>query len=303
MQTVVEEIKRSSSGSEANPHSNPDVCPYDGQNLPPVYDMFSENDKSSWSKLLDRLQDGQPKEEEDVEDCAFLEAAPSVERLMTWGILNPFGPTVESLCLATDPSGKAKVIFLKTSNPLENSTDALGTVNADMPHDDLIRAVIDSTTGGPGSSSRIFQSEPTFVIPSTGGLTQHLDAFAIVFRNLSAAENIDLASEADRLKRFWLNPWARLPSPEELFATARSQGLVQTKMSKTLFSEWWSLVTNPEHVESEWRAIVEAWQGAIEFLGNSPMAKMAIPAAEALAFQMRLLEQAPQRNLRTEVKN
>jgi hypothetical protein len=132
------------------------------------HDMFSENDKSRWSKLLDRLQDEQPREEEDVEDCAFLEAAPNVERLMTWGILNPFGPTVESLCLATDPSGKAKVIFVKTSNPLENSTDALGTVNADVPHDDLIRAVIDSTTGGPGSSSRIFQSEPTFVIPSTG---------------------------------------------------------------------------------------------------------------------------------------
>jgi hypothetical protein len=57
-----------------------------------------------------------------------------------------------------------------------------------------------------------------------------------------------------------------------------------------LFSEWWPLVTNPEHVEAEWRAIVEAWQGAIEFLGDSPMAKIAIPATEALAFHMRLLE-------------
>ena len=74
--------------------------------------MYSENDKSRWSKLLERLQGGQARGEDDV-DCAFLEAVPNVDRLVTWGILNPFGPTVESLCLATDPSGKIKVVFVK----------------------------------------------------------------------------------------------------------------------------------------------------------------------------------------------
>jgi hypothetical protein len=151
--------------------------------------------------------------------------------------------------------------------------------------------MIDSTTAGSGGSSRIFQSAPTFVIPSTGGITQHLDAFAIVFRNLSAAEDIDLASETDRLKRFWLDPWARLPSFEEILAFARSQRSAQSKMSNTLFSEWWPLVTNPEHIEAEWQAIVEALEGAIEFQGESPMAKIATPVAEGLAFHTRLLDQ------------
>jgi hypothetical protein len=47
-------------------------------------------------------------------------------------------------------------------------------------------------------------------------------------------------------------------------------------------------VTDPEHIIAEWRAIAEAWEGAIEFQRESPMAK---PALEGLAFHVRLLDQ------------
>jgi hypothetical protein len=55
-----------------------------------------------------------------------------------------------------------------------------------------------------------------------------------------------------------------------------------------LFSEWWTLVTDPKDILSEWRAIAQAWEGAAEFQGESPMAN---PAADGLAFHTRLLDE------------
>src|SRR5262249_47978794 len=154
-------------------------------------DMFTSRDRSRWSTLLKDLHGGQPEREAAAKDCTFLEAVPEINRLVTWGILNPLGPTVGSLCLVADPSGKVEVVFVKTSNPFTNSTDALGVVETSLSHDEQIRAVLALTTSG--GSSRIFQSAPTLVIPNNEKLHRHLDAFLIIWRNLSVDTNIDLA--------------------------------------------------------------------------------------------------------------
>jgi hypothetical protein len=253
------------------------------------HDMITNQD-ARWSRLLKHLERLHSQGGADVEDCTFVEAAPTIERVLTWGILNPLGPTVASLCLAADPSGNAKVIFVKTSNPFANSTTAVGVVSTALSEDDLLQVVAEATTKG--GTSRILRCAPSFVIPRIGGLMQRLGAFGIVYRNVASLNNIDLASEIDRLRRFWLNPWARLPSMEAMLVAARSgQRSVQSKISKALFSKWWPLVTDPEHLGSEWRAIIEAWQGAVGFQGDSPTAEIAIPAQEALAFHTRLLAQ------------
>jgi hypothetical protein len=254
--------------------------------------MFGNRHKRRWSKLLERLQGGETQIGADVEDCTFLEAAGEIDRLMTWGILNPLGPTVASLCLAIDPSGKARVIFLKTSNPFANATVALGTVAAGSSEEDSFGAILGSTTPAPGGSSRILQFVPTFIIPSVNRELMQSLCVLVVSRNIKAVGgNIDLGSEIDRLKRFWLAPWARVPSLEEMLAAGRSRSApARPEISRTLFSEWWALVIDPEHILSEWRAIVEAWQGAIEFQRKSPLAKNAIPAKQGLAFHARLLD-------------
>jgi hypothetical protein len=256
------------------------------------HEMVADQDKTRWSRLLEQMQSPQPEGGADVEDCTLLEAAPEIDRLVTWGILNPLGPTVESLCLATDPSGKAKVIFVKTSNPFANSTVALGAIAAGLSDGDLFRAIMNSTTPAPGESSRILQFAPTFVIPPVKGELMQSICVLIVSRNINAVRtNVDLASEVDRLKRFWLDPWARVPSLQEMLEAARSQPPpARPQISTALFTEWWALVIDPEHIFSEWRAIVDAWQGAIEFQRDSPVAKNSVPAAEGLGFHRRLLD-------------
>jgi hypothetical protein len=137
----------------------------------------------------------------------------------------------------------------------------------------------------------VFLHAPTFVIPPTGRL-RDFGAFAIVYRNLRTGNNIDLRSEIDRLKRFWLRPWDRLPSLQEMLAAARSQRRsAQRQISRTIFNEWWPLVSDLHHIQSEWQAIIEAWEGAIGFQGDSSTAKTAISPAKGLGFHTRLLDE------------
>jgi hypothetical protein len=218
-----------------------------------------------------------------IDGCEFLERATKIQRLLTWGILNPFGPTVESLCVAADPLAKTGILFAKTSNPFANSTVAYGAFGGDSD-ERLVPPVMKAIASITGA---------TFIMVPTHGSAQQLDMFALVHRQMNAACTHDLAFEADRLKRFWLNPWARLPSMEEMFAGGSSPPPRPLgEMSKMLFVEWWALVTHPQHVISEWCALIEAWKGAIDFQrgsGNAKLAACATSAAEGVSFHRCLL--------------
>jgi len=263
--------------------------------------IFSFRGKTQWATLLDRLKANRPTENASgIEASEFLEVAPQIDRLLTWGILNPAGPTVNSLCLVADPTGKTEMIFVKMSNPFTQLTVAYGAIPVDRSQDEIIDGVIKAICPLPEEPPWILRNAPTFVIPSNRRI-RVLDAFALVYRALIVGSKIDLSSEIDRLKRFWLNPWQRIPSPAELLSSAaeilasgpRQSDLAWWENRKQIFGEWWALVTDPDHVIAEWRAIVEAWQGAIEFqrgLG-SDLAKSAVRVKEGLAFHTRLLDQ------------
>src|SRR5690349_10694458 len=114
--------------------------------------MFIPRERVQWADLPESLQDAQSSSSHGkrlvVEGCEFLEAAPKIDRLLTWGILNPFGPTVESLCLATDPSETWEVLFGKMSNPFQSWTRAYATVPQDTTAPALVptlRALFSAT--------------------------------------------------------------------------------------------------------------------------------------------------------------
>jgi hypothetical protein len=224
-----------------------------------------------------------------VEGCEFLEEEPKIDRLLTCGILNPLGPTVNSLCLVTYPTGKTEVIFVKMSNPFTQTTVAYGTIPAGASQDEVIKGVIKLISPVAGEPPAILRNAPTFVVLPSNERIEALHAFALAYRALIVGSKIDLSPEIDRLKRFWLNPWQRIPSPAEILASRpRKPDSAWWENRKHIFGEWWALVTNPDHVIAGWRAITEAWEGAIEFQGESPMAE---PTAEGLAFHTRLLDQ------------
>jgi hypothetical protein len=238
--------------------------------------------RERWSKLLDELKQ-QDRALEGIGDCEFLERGGKIQRLLTWGILNPFGPTVNSLCLAAAPTGENGVLFAKMSNPFANSTVAYGAFGDDS-HGGLVQPVMTATASITGA---------TLVIPATQGAGKQLDMFAVVWRQMNAGNAPDLSSESHRLRQFWLDPWSRLPSMEEMLKSRSCPpSRERREISKALFAEWWALVTHPQHVICEWRAIIEAWHGAIEFQ-RSPrstgLADIAMPPEQALAFHRRLL--------------
>lgn len=258
--------------------------------------VFASQEKARWAMLLECLQANRHTENASgIEDCEFLEEEPKIDRLLTWGILNPFGPTVNSLCLVADPTGKTDVIFVNMSNPFTQTTVACGAIPAGGSQDEVIDGVIKAISPVAGESPAVLQHAPTFVIPSDGRI-QAFQGFSLVYRALIVGSKVDLSSEIDRLKSFWLNPWQRIPSPAEIFAAAseilaskpRKADSAWWENRKKVFGEWWALVTDPDHVIAEWHAITEAWEGAIEFQGESPMAN---PAAEGLALHTRLLAQ------------
>src|SRR5438067_8050189 len=103
--------------------------------------MFTPQDNIQWTRLFESLQDlrslhPQQGERLAVEGCEFLEAAPKIDRLLTWGILNPFGPTIESLCVAIDPTETREVLFVKMSNPFQSWNRAYAALSRNAASSD-----------------------------------------------------------------------------------------------------------------------------------------------------------------------
>src|SRR5439155_15853 len=164
--------------------------------------------KARWATLLERLKANRHSEDASgIEGCHFLEEGAKIDRLLTWGILNPLCPTVNSLCLVADPTGNTEIIFVKMSNPFMQSTIAYGTIPAGGSRDEVIEGVINAICPVAEESPAILRNAPTSVILPIDGRIQALHAFALVYRTLIVGSKVDLSSEIDRLKRFWLNPW------------------------------------------------------------------------------------------------
>ena len=84
----------------------------------------------------------------------------------------------------------------------------------------------------------------------------------------------DLDRVNDMLQRYKGDPWER--TQQELQFTLnkskqetpdQAQGYV---ISRRQFERWWSLITDPAHVNSEVEEMPKAWEGAIEFQRNPP---------------------------------
>ncbi len=179
---------------------------------------------------------------------------------------------------------------MKTSNPFTQSTIAYGAIRAGGSQDEVLDGVINAICPVAEEPPAILRNAPTFVILPIDGRIQAFHAFALFYRALIVGSKIDLSSEIDRLKRFWLDPWQRIPAMTEMLAPKpRQPDSVWWENRKQIFGEWWALVTDPDHAIAEWRAIVEAWERAIEFQRSSVLAKSAMRVKEGLAFHEGLI--------------
>lgn len=188
-----------------------------------------------------------------------------VRTLAAWLYFNPYGPTVVRLSLC--PVGRHGLLLLRRRHPFDPYAYAGGIVSeATMSTPDrcadLLRPYFASgdIVGTCMPTSLI--SDPDFRLSS--------DAVKDLF--WAAAEKIDgadLELSIDLLRKHGTDPWGMATASRDLglklaIAESREGEVPQPrKVERSVFEEWWSLVTDERHWAAELAELGNAWRGSI----------------------------------------
>ncbi len=219
--------------------------------------------------------------------------------LLSWGIFNPFGPTLAGLSAIPLSSEEALLIY-DMHNPFQTWASVLGLTR--MTEEGVPSKALEVLfgRGGPGDhplfldlpthlihAENVPEGRPTGIAEMGPDLAREL--MWIATRALEVPEN-ELRWLADSLETFRRDPWGWAhASLDKAFAdpqiirtieritgrtvpplTSRSPGPAATAVEgpaeRSTFDRWFDAVTHPEHVRSEVEEIPAAWLGAIRFL-------------------------------------
>ncbi|MCX7868261.1 MAG: hypothetical protein N2438_14265 [Limisphaera sp.] len=201
-----------------------------------------------------------------VEECEPLSRSPQIRILFTWGIFNPFGPTLSSLALVRPNCRSPWVLYYRMSHPTCRSDVACGLVNSvdDAEIEQLCRPLF---TEGTPLGTPLEVCLPTLVLlPARKILSPEVIA-SFFEATLQKGSERDLAGKIKAYLNFWLDPWKRADaSVRQCFANlfsgsgATASGpRTPAKYTSAEFFVWWKIVTYPEHVRAELEAVQAAW--------------------------------------------
>ncbi len=240
-------------------------------------------------------------------DCDFVINAEEHYLLASWGFFNPFGPTYESLCLSKIPSKNAHFIFLKLSNPFSESSTIYSMV-PDPIDNSVFKLTLEKLFSTNGAYIPIFQDAPSFVFIPDNSLIEKNTIKDLFFKAFKAADVVGLDNKCSLLKKHWCDPWKRSAVERDigLMLMAKEMGKLdemekyrsrtdffgewrETKINENDFAEWWSLVTDAEHIKVEIDELPNAWQGSIDFQNeNTTNPLESTDVQEGLKFHYRL---------------
>jgi hypothetical protein len=197
---------------------------------------------------------------------------------VTYGIVNPMGPTLCGILLALDPQHRTSEVLSFFLNPFEQGVEALGDMELPQPNElvDDVETIIKTCNL---FSDAVF----TLVIPS-----RRLPSIDHTRRivTLLLSRNGRLGPTLKLLREFPANPWDRItkmmamPREETVgrhegsnWAEAVKKRLYRTKGShqpapsdfNSDLQEFVSLILDPRHLQEESKAFRAAWEGAIKF--------------------------------------
>lgn len=195
-------------------------------------------------------------------------------RLLSWGYFNPKGPTVCELVLEVLASPDSVLLVIYRFHPFVPSGAVYGCFPAKVASDrtTIVKSLgaLFSTNGS--DEERLLGGPPSYVfVPEESPLS--LSDIRPMFASILADTSFsDLGRSCDLIKRHWCSPWNR--ASEEL-QNALSSAIAgsRTKSSKAIpqarqtsmdavFAQWWTLVTDSDHVAAEMGEIPAAWIGA-----------------------------------------
>lgn len=207
--------------------------------------------------------------------CDALERATGVP-LLRWLYFNPLGPTSCTLSYIPVPDSQECILALISVNPFQKNLVAYSLL-PEHPSKNVsfgMTAGLFTANGHPAAP--LFDGLPTSVFHASNCPAQPplLDGpqarslFRAVYQNIAEP---DLRMTNEYLRRYRGDPWERTMAELQEAMLTRIVRPEETEggFDGTAFDEWFDLVTDPVHVQSEHDNFPEAWRGAIENAGHT----------------------------------
>jgi hypothetical protein len=206
-------------------------------------------------------------------ECEALASASVFTPLIAWAIFNPFGPTLCALHLVEVPNSKDRIIFFRLLNPFAAGATAYGLVPETVSGDPnrLLPVLMLIFERGTSAPARVIQDPPTHVSVPPESPLKLGQVKDLIFAGVRGTDSKALSITIERLRTYRGDPWKRTAvERDEAFArlgTGTPAPVAPTTVPATRaqLEEWWGLVTDPVHVQSEVRELPRAWEGAIKF--------------------------------------
>jgi hypothetical protein len=202
----------------------------------------------------------------------FLDAAKEIVPLLSCGIFNPFGPTLETILLARPTAEADWLVVDVQSNPFA-PTEMTGRGWQPAAVDPaqlgaLLAAVEAAHTGESG----FLLTQSTYVVVPPGAQVGAA-AWKEVFRRALIREGVTWPRAVCRsIRANWCKPWDRAQAELTAALDAKAKGRrpipksreSDAPMTAAEFEDWWQLIAHPDHVAHEVKELPAAWQRALE---------------------------------------
>jgi hypothetical protein len=202
----------------------------------------------------------------------FLDAAKEIVPLLSCGIFNPFGPTLETILLARPTAEADWLVVDVQSNPFA-PTEMTGRGWQPAAVDPaqlgaLLAAVEAAHTGEAG----FLLTQSTYVVVPPGAQVGAA-AWKEVFRRALIREGVTWPRAVCRsIRANWCKPWDRAQAELTAALGAKAKGRrpipksreSDAPMTAAEFEDWWQLIAHPDHIAHEVKELPAAWQGALE---------------------------------------
>lgn len=206
-------------------------------------------------------------------ECPALGSADAFTPLLAWAYFNPFGPTLCSLHLVEVPDTRERIIFFRWLNPFATGATAYGLLPEAVAQDAqrVLSILMPLLRDGSDDRPRLMASLPTHVRVLAESPLAERQVKELVLAAATGSDASALSVTIHSLRTHQGDPWARTAvETKEAFASLgqdmeSSSEAMAPPATRAQLEDWWALVTDPAHVQSEVRELPRAWQGAVEF--------------------------------------
>ena len=180
--------------------------------------------------------------------------------LFQYGIFNPMGPSWNILTIAQHPKHSHLLLCNRMLNPFAQSNSALASFEHSEQFD--LKKLLESAFEQNGTDEEpLLKTMPSWVVIPSG----ESDIWAnFAFSGLAQKQGPEpLRSGLHYLKEYPGQPWERAAA--EIEGALKEQIDEERREKFPDFDEWWEIVTNEEHLQTEIKNMIPAWNGAIDF--------------------------------------